>query len=118
MITFMTDCTCFVRQQKDAVKLWTMISSIICDDGAEGDLDEMQFRALNRYNVKKMGLTESLLTLYKRFKLLYENCSMLHIDGFVDEPFAARTFYSKLEAARHMHLYREKMTAVSRKMDV
>ena len=29
-----------VRQQKDAVKLWTMISSIACDDGAEGDLDE------------------------------------------------------------------------------
>ena len=36
-----------VRQQKDAVKLWTIISSIVCDDGAEGDLEERQFRALN-----------------------------------------------------------------------
>ena len=61
---------------------------------------------------------ESLLTFYERFKLLFENCKMLHIDGFVDEFFAARTFYSKLDAARYMHLYREKMNAVSRKMDV
>ena len=50
-----------VRQQKDAVKLWTMISSIVCDEGAEGDLDERQFRALNRYNGNKMGPTESVI---------------------------------------------------------
>ena len=53
-----------VRQQKDAVKLWTMISSMVCDDGADGDLDERKFRALNKYN-NRMGATESLLTFYE-----------------------------------------------------
>ena len=55
----------------------------------------------------RMGPTESLLTFYKRFKLLYENCNKLHIDGFVDGFFVARTFYAKLDATRYMHMYCE-----------
>ena len=66
-----------VRQQKDAVELWNMISSIVCDDGAAGDLEERRFRALNRYNTNQMGPTEILLTFYKRFKLLNENRNIL-----------------------------------------
>ena len=94
------------------MKLWTLISFIVCEDGADGDLDERKFSALNKYNNNS-----SLLTLYEWFRLLFDNLEMLGIDGFTDESAGARLFYSKLDAGRYGQLYREKMNSVSRQID-
>ena len=64
-----------------------------------------------------MGATEGLLTFYERFRLLFDNCNMLGIEGFTDESAGARLFYSKLDAGRYGQLYREKLNSVARKMD-
>ena len=50
-----------------------------------GDLDERKFRALKKYNNNRMGANESLLIFNERFRLLFDNCEMLGVDGFTDE---------------------------------
>ena len=59
------------------MKFWALISSIVCDDEADGDLDERKFRALNKYNNNRMGANESQFTFYERFRLLFDNCEMV-----------------------------------------
>ena len=53
-----------VRGEKDAVRLWDMITSLVCDDGADGDQDERRLMAANKYHANRMGPSESLLTIY------------------------------------------------------
>ena len=61
-----------------------------------------------------MGLSESLLNFYNRFKI---GIVTLGIPGFSDESVASRHFYSKLDSSRYQELYVEKWNAASRKID-
>ena len=106
-----------VRAEHDCIKLWNMISSVVGDDGTDLDLEERKYRATVKFNNEKMGPTESLQNFYYRFKMRYETCVSLDIEGYLDESVAARHFYSRLDAERYGPLYREKMNSVMRKMD-
>ena len=62
-------------------------------------------------SIKLQNRRKRKLTFYEIFRLLFDNCDMLGVDGFTDESVGACTFYSKLGAARYSQLYREKMIA-------
>ena len=60
-----------------------------------------KFRAVDKFNSDSMDHYGIVETLFERFKLKYS--SQLEIEGHMNETFAARTFYPKLDSARHMN---------------
>ena len=51
-----------IHQDKDAVQLWVLACGLVCNDGADVDLNDQKFRSLNKYDANRMLTTPTSLT--------------------------------------------------------